>query len=767
MANITITQLPTASALTGSEAVPVVQNGVTVQTTTGQIQATSNLSTYTFITVGTTAPLAASRYLAVGTGLGITDGGAQSSYTISLNGTSASLEGVGYGMLAKSAANTVVNRTILVSGNGLAISNGNGISGNPTLSITGVLANFASVSGTGLLTINGTTISQTLLAGTVNQISVTNPSGLGGNPTIGIATNPVFPGTGSITTPAGGTSARPASPTNGMLRYNTDTGTFEAYANNVWGAIVSGSGVATFSGGTTGLLPSTPTSGGVVLSGILNVSSGGTGVGGLTGYVIGNGTSAMTASTTIPTTALSGTITNAQLTNSSITINGNLVSLGGSTTVTASTTSTLTIGTGLTGTSFNGSAPVTIAIDSTVATLTGIQTLTNKTISGSSNTLSNIGNSSLTNSTVTVGTTSIALGASSLTLGGLTSVAVTQDPVSALQLATKQYVDSVAQGLNTKAPVLCATTANITLSGEQTIDGIATSASRVLVKNQSTSSQNGIYLSSSGAWTRTTDANIWNQLVSAYVFVEEGSLQADTGWVCTVDPGGTIGVTSVTWVQFSGAGTYTAGTGLTLTGTQFSITNTAVTAGSYGSATQVGTFTVNAQGQLTLAGNTTVTPAITSVTGLGTGVATALAVSTGSSGAFVVNGGALGTPSSGTVTNLTGTASININGTVGATTANTGAFTTISASGVITSTVSTGTAPFTVSSTTQVANLNAATAGTATNATNVAITTGSGATNYLHFGPVSSGNSATNVNASLTYNYTNNALTAGINGGTF
>jgi hypothetical protein len=98
----------------------------------------------------------------------------------------------------------------------------------------------------------------------------------------------------------------------------------------------------------------------------------------------------------------------------------------------------------------------------------------------------------------------------------------------------------------------------------------------------------------------------------------------------------------------------------------------------------------------------------------GTGVVTALGVNTGSAGAFVVNGGALGTPSSGTVTNLTGTASININGTVGATTANTGAFTTVSASGVITSTVATGTAPFTVASTTQVANLNAATAGNVT-----------------------------------------------------
>lgn len=82
--------------------------------------------------------------------------------------------------------------------------------------------------------------------------------------------------------------------------------------------------------------------------------------------------------------------------------------------------------------------------------------------------------------------------------------------------------------------------------------------------------------------------------------------------------------------------------------------------------------------------NCTGLPVSTGISGLGTNVATALAVNVGSSGAFVTNGGALGTPSSGTVTNLTGTASININGTVGATTPNTGAFTTVNASGVFT-----------------------------------------------------------------------------------
>ena len=203
-----------------------------------------------------------------------------------------------------------------------------------------------------------------------------------------------------------------------------------------------------------------------------------------------------------------------------------------------------------------------------------------------------------------------------------------------------------------------------------------------MVKDQTLSQDNGIYLVAAGAWTRATDMDTWAEVPGAFTFIEQGTLYADTGWVCTSNAGGTLGTTPITWVQFAGVGSYTAGTGLTLTGTQFSITNTAVTAASYGSATQVGTFTVNAQGQLTSASNTTVTPAVGSITGLGTGVATALGVNVGSAGAFVTFNGALGTPSSGTVTNLTGTASININGTVGATTPTTGAFTTVAATTV-------------------------------------------------------------------------------------
>tara|TARA_R110002126_G_scaffold10949_3_gene50152 strand:- start:3847 stop:6774 length:2928 start_codon:yes stop_codon:yes gene_type:complete len=141
------------------------------------------------------------------------------------------------------------------------------------------------------------------------------------------------------------------------------------------------------------------------------------------------------------------------------------------------------------------------------------------------------------------------------------------DPTSAQDAATKNYVDNLSQGLDAKASCVAATTANITLSAPQTIDGVSVlSGDRVLVKNQTSAAENGIYVAAAGTWSRSTDADTWVELTSAFTFVEAGTVNADNGFVCTVDPGGTLGSTAVTWVQFSGAGQITAGLGLTKVG---------------------------------------------------------------------------------------------------------------------------------------------------------------------------------------------------------
>lgn len=145
-------------------------------------------------------------------------------------------------------------------------------------------------------------------------------------------------------------------------------------------------------------------------------------------------------------------------------------------------------------------------------------------------------------------------------------------PTSDNDAANKIYVDNAIQGIDPKQSTKAATTASITLSGAQTIDGVSVVAGdRVLVKNQSTASQNGIYVVASGAWTRSLDTNEWDELVSAFTFVEQGTVNANSGWLSTVTAGGTIGTTAITWVQFSGAGQVDAGAGLTKSGNTLNV----------------------------------------------------------------------------------------------------------------------------------------------------------------------------------------------------
>lgn len=151
-------------------------------------------------------------------------------------------------------------------------------------------------------------------------------------------------------------------------------------------------------------------------------------------------------------------------------------------------------------------------------------------------------------------------------------------PINNTDAANKGYVDGVAQGLDPKASVRVGSTTNIgSLSGQpQTIDGISVvTGDRILVKDQALPANNGIYVVSAGSWIRAVDMDAWTEVPSAYVWVEVGTVNADTGWTCTSDQGGTIGTTPITWVQFAGAGAILAGAGLVKTGNTIDVVGTA------------------------------------------------------------------------------------------------------------------------------------------------------------------------------------------------
>jgi hypothetical protein len=390
-------------------------------------------------------------------------------------------------------------------------------------------------------------------------------------------------------------------------------------------------GVTSFSGDATGLTPATSTTGDISLGGTLNVSHGGTGATTLTGYVKGTGTAALTASSTIPNTDITGLGTMS-------TQNANSVAITG--------------GTG---------------------TFSSV-TLTNGTISAT--------------------------------------------PNNATDIANKDYVDSVAAGLNFHEACDYATTADLgtvlysngtggvgatlTNAGTQAvlvIDGHTftgtdvTNAVRILVKNQSNAAYNGVYVltnqgSGSTNWSmiRATDYDSTGtgpgQIDAGDFFlVIFGSANANTSWVQQTPLPIVIGTTGIVFTQFAAPVSYAAGTGLNLVGNTFNISDTTVTANSYGSSTAIPTFTVNAQGQLTaastaaviapagtLTGTTlasnVVSSSLTSVSTIGTGVwqGTTIATAYGGTGlTSFTSGGAVYATSTSALT--TGTLPVTAGGT--------------------------------------------------------------------------------------------------------
>ena len=227
-----------------------------------------------------------------------------------------------------------------------------------------------------------------------------------------------------------------------------------------------------------------------------------------------------------------------------------------------------------------------------------------------------IANAKLTNSAVTVGSTSISLGASATAIAGVTELTVDNlnvngntiattntngnlvldpngtgtidvssaritslaTPTQTTDAATKAYVDAQLQGLDVKNSVRVATTANGTLSSafanNSTVDGITlATGDRILLKDQSTGSENGIYtVNSSGAPTRATDFDADSEVTGGtFFFVEEGTVNADNGFVMTNDGTVTVGSTALVFTQFSGAGQVTAGSALTKSGNTLNV----------------------------------------------------------------------------------------------------------------------------------------------------------------------------------------------------
>jgi hypothetical protein len=339
------------------------------------------------------------------------------------------------------------------------------------------------------------------------------------------------------------------------------------------------------------------------------------------------------------------------------------------------------------------------------------------------------GNAVFANGSSNVTFSAINVSTATINTVTLTSGTISAQPNAATDIVNKTYVDAlVASGIHFHQPVrvesptalvavynqpngagngIGATLTNSGANVSLVVDGISVAnTNRVLVYTQSNAVQNGVYVvsdigSNVTSWilTRSDDTNTYgltspNTLgEGSTFFVQEGDTGAGETYTCNTPGVITFGTSNITFTQISSAQIYSAGTGLALNNTTFSISNTAVTAGTYGDAGNVSTITVNAQGQLTNAVNTAIVIPSSSVTGLGTMAlqnATTVAITGGS-----INGTLIGnaTPSNGAFTTISASGDVsgvgfanylNAPPSIGGVTANTGAFTSLSAANTLT-----------------------------------------------------------------------------------
>ena len=640
MANVQITQLPAAGTITGTEAVPIVQNGVTVQTTTGAITSGPTL-TQTFITVNNEPTLANSRYISVSSGLSLTDNGAQSNYVIGVTGALANLNALGAGIVAKTGVSTLANRTITAGTVGLSLTNGDGISGNPTVSLTGAPLTLAQIAGAGMLSISGSVVNPRQLTGTVNQITIADGTGASGDPTFSITDNPILPGTAGVKVPSGTTAQRPAG-LNGQVRYNTTTNEFEFYENNVWVSYGEGDG------SVTSVAMTVPT--GLSVSGSPITGAGTLGVTYASGYSIPTNASQATWDTayTLATTAVqsvSGTanqITSSGTTAVTLAIASDPVMPGtaaitvpiGNTAQRGSVgdgafrynsqtlqfegringtftpfaaagigVSSISTGTGLTGGPITSTGTISIANTGVSANTYGSQNQVPVFAVNAQGQISSVTNTAINSVALTTGT-------------------ISTTPANANDIVNKSYADSIASGINFHQACIYATTVDLgtviynngasgvgaTLTKDTPFATLAIDGhtfvsptdigKRVLIKDQTNSAYNGVYTvtnvgSGSTAWvlTRATDFDSTGSGVDQidagdFFLVTAGATLANTSWVQQTPLPIIIGTTAIVFTEFGAQITYSAGTGLDLNGTVFSLeTPVAIANGGTGQTT--------------------------------------------------------------------------------------------------------------------------------------------------------------------------------------